>query len=504
MRRRRRERDGDRASTGGPELICLKNTGLKTETELGVCSKKHLGNSVSSRGAPPSGGRGWVSLPPGWPGAVSAVDSGLCTHHQVGMATHTPVPRLLLLLALLAPHRIQPTVFLPASKASEVLARWKRAGSYLLEELFQGNLEKECYEEICVYEEAREVFEHDAPTAEFWKMYMGGSPCISQPCLNNGSCQDSIRSYTCTCAPGYEGRDCAFSKNECHPSRTDGCQHFCHPGPESYTCSCAEGHTLGPDHRSCLPHESCACGTLMPQRSKQELQVFPWQVKLANSEGKDFCGGVIIKENVVLTTAGCSLRYRNISVRASLRRAPEDAPVAVAAMHVHERYDAETGDNDLALLALARPLRCPDAARPVCAPEADFAEQVLVPRARGLLSGWTLPGPRLGLAPAQLPIEPMDAEECGRTLNVTVTTRMSCEQGVAAGAAQWVAGSAVSRRRGGTWFLTGLLHTGPPAGPGQPLLVTKVPRYSLWLRRVMQQLSPVNPRQPHLHNSSLG
>uniref|UniRef100_A0A9W3G273 Vitamin K-dependent protein Z n=1 Tax=Camelus bactrianus TaxID=9837 RepID=A0A9W3G273_CAMBA len=297
------------------------------------------------------------------------------------MATHTPVPRLLLLLALLAPHRIQPTggrmrgawdprllereaelpslsVFLPASKASEVLARWKRAGSYLLEELFQGNLEKECYEEICVYEEAREVFEHDAATAEFWKMYM--------------------------------------AKNECHPSRTDGCQHFCHPGPESYTCSCAEGHTLGPDHRSCLPHESCACGTLMPQRSKQELQVFPWQVKLANSEGKDFCGGVIIKENVVLTTAGCSLRYRNISVRASLRRAPEDAPVAVAAMHVHERYDAEMGDNDLALLALARPLRCPDAARPVCAPEADFAEQVLVPRARGLLSGWALPRPRVG------------------------------------------------------------------------------------------------------------
>nr|XP_031532025.1 vitamin K-dependent protein Z isoform X6 [Vicugna pacos] len=231
-----------------------KSTGLKTETELGVCPKKHLGNSVSSRGASPSGGRGWVSLPPGWPGAVSAGGLWPLHHRQVGMATRTPVLLLLLLLALLAPHRAQPT---------------------------------------------------------------GGSPCISQPCLNNGSCQDSIRSYTCTCAPGYEGRDCAFSKNGCHPSRTDGCQHFCHPGPESYTCSCAEGHTLGPDHKSCLPHESCACGTLTPQRSKQELQVFPWQVKLANSEGKDFCGGVIIQENVVLTTAGCSLRYRNISVRAT-------------------------------------------------------------------------------------------------------------------------------------------------------------------------------------------
>lgn len=55
-------------------------------------------------------------------------------------------------------------VFLSASKANEVLVRWKRAGSYLLEELFQGNLEKECYEEICAYEEAREVFEDDGIT----------------------------------------------------------------------------------------------------------------------------------------------------------------------------------------------------------------------------------------------------------------------------------------------------------------------------------------------------
>lgn len=45
-----------------------------------------------------------------------------------------------------------------------------------------------------------------------------------------------------------------LAKNECHPLRLDGCQHFCYPGPESYTCSCARGHTLGQDRRSCLPH----------------------------------------------------------------------------------------------------------------------------------------------------------------------------------------------------------------------------------------------------------
>lgn len=63
-------------------------------------------------------------------------------------------------LTLLCPS----TVFLPASEANKVLVRWRRSGSYLLEELFQGNLEKECYEEICNYEEAREVFEDDVAT----------------------------------------------------------------------------------------------------------------------------------------------------------------------------------------------------------------------------------------------------------------------------------------------------------------------------------------------------
>lgn len=44
------------------------------------------------------------------------------------------------------------------------------------------------------------------------------------------------------------------AKNECHPLRIDGCQHFCHPGQESYICSCAKGYKLGQDHKSCIPH----------------------------------------------------------------------------------------------------------------------------------------------------------------------------------------------------------------------------------------------------------
>lgn len=50
-------------------------------------------------------------------------------------------------------------VFLPGKAANGVLRRHKRSNTGLFEELLQGNLERECYEEACDFEEARETFE---------------------------------------------------------------------------------------------------------------------------------------------------------------------------------------------------------------------------------------------------------------------------------------------------------------------------------------------------------
>lgn len=49
-------------------------------------------------------------------------------------------------------------------EASRVFLRPKRANMYLLEEILQGNLERECYEELCTYEEAHEYFEDTKKT----------------------------------------------------------------------------------------------------------------------------------------------------------------------------------------------------------------------------------------------------------------------------------------------------------------------------------------------------
>ncbi|XP_020780368.1 transmembrane gamma-carboxyglutamic acid protein 1 [Boleophthalmus pectinirostris] len=63
------------------------------------------------------------------------------------------------------------SVFLPADAAHSVLRRLRRANS-MLEEMKQGNIQRECREETCTYEEAREAFENDEKTKRFWEEYV--------------------------------------------------------------------------------------------------------------------------------------------------------------------------------------------------------------------------------------------------------------------------------------------------------------------------------------------
>lgn len=54
-------------------------------------------------------------------------------------------------------------VFLSEERANSILKRFPRANGFL-EEIKQGNIERECNEELCSYEEAREAFENDEKT----------------------------------------------------------------------------------------------------------------------------------------------------------------------------------------------------------------------------------------------------------------------------------------------------------------------------------------------------
>lgn len=65
----------------------------------------------------------------------------------------------------------QEEVFAEEEDANQFLGRHLLFNRFDFEIFTPGNLERECYEEICNYEEAREVFENTPDTDAFWKKY---------------------------------------------------------------------------------------------------------------------------------------------------------------------------------------------------------------------------------------------------------------------------------------------------------------------------------------------
>nr|XP_033784564.1 transmembrane gamma-carboxyglutamic acid protein 4 [Geotrypetes seraphini]XP_033784565.1 transmembrane gamma-carboxyglutamic acid protein 4 [Geotrypetes seraphini] len=67
-------------------------------------------------------------------------------------------------------------VFTNGEKASMFLVRHLLYNQFDFEMITPGNLERECHEEVCSYEEAKEIFgEHDK-TIAFWKDYIEKGP----------------------------------------------------------------------------------------------------------------------------------------------------------------------------------------------------------------------------------------------------------------------------------------------------------------------------------------
>uniref|UniRef100_A0A665WR23 Coagulation factor IX n=1 Tax=Echeneis naucrates TaxID=173247 RepID=A0A665WR23_ECHNA len=136
----------------------------------------------------------------------------------------------------------------------ELFIRHKRDNTGLFEEFLQGDLKRECIEEVCDLEEARETFENDEKTMEFWAGYVDGNQCKPNPCLNQGLCKDHFGSYTCSCSSGFTGSNCEIAlAKRCDVANGD-CMHFCLPmGIFGAKCSCATGYVLMEDGVNCKP-----------------------------------------------------------------------------------------------------------------------------------------------------------------------------------------------------------------------------------------------------------
>lgn len=190
---------------------------------------------------------------------------------------------LVFLVSLIDAHR-----FLTQNRASQFLTRHRRANS-LFEESKKGNLERECIEELCNKEEAREIFENQPETEYFYPKYVGclgshrvginnpnsdstipsdlrtcvteiSNQCLPMPCYKEGSqrCVDSQAAFTCVCKPGWTGLRCEEDIDEClDPESPAGCNQKCYNFPGSFRCLCEDGYMLSSDQIHCIDFNEC-------------------------------------------------------------------------------------------------------------------------------------------------------------------------------------------------------------------------------------------------------
>uniref|UniRef100_A0A673AIA5 Vitamin K-dependent protein S n=1 Tax=Sphaeramia orbicularis TaxID=375764 RepID=A0A673AIA5_9TELE len=187
-----------------------------------------------------------------------------------------------------------PVSVLSQNTASQFLNRHKRANS-LFEESKKGNLERECIEELCNKEEAREIFENQPETSFFFALVyllffffavcLGShrvginnqnsdsaipsnlrtcvkeisNQCTPYPCYKEGSerCIDGQASFTCVCKPGWRGPRCEDDIDECtDPEHPAGCNQKCYNFPGSFRCMCEDGFFIN-DKVNCVDINEC-------------------------------------------------------------------------------------------------------------------------------------------------------------------------------------------------------------------------------------------------------
>ncbi|XP_012878171.1 PREDICTED: coagulation factor X [Dipodomys ordii] len=381
------------------------------------------------------------------------------------------------------------SLFINREWANNVLMRTRRAYS-LFEELKKGNLERECVEERCSYEEAREVFEDTDKTNEFWNKYIDGDQCDSSPCQNRGSCRDGVGEYTCTCEEGYEGKNCEFFTRKLCSLDNGDCEQFCQESQNSVVCSCAQGYVLGDNGKACISTELYPCGKITlgrrgkrsvlqatnnsedffnvlnwtalydsfptedpanlldlnntsPEKDRRNLGRIvggrdceagecPWQALLINEENEGFCGGTILNQFHILTAAHCLHQAKRFKVRVGDRNTEqEEGNEAVHEVEVivkHNKFVKETYDFDIAVLRLKTPIVFRMNVAPACLPQKDWAEATLMTQKSGIVSGFgrTHEKGRQSTTLKMLEVPYVDRNTCKLSSSFSITPNMFC------------------------------------------------------------------------------
>ncbi|XP_059823736.1 coagulation factor X-like isoform X4 [Hypanus sabinus] len=389
-----------------------------------------------------------------------------------------------LIFSSFVPTEAHQQVFLSSNDAHGLLSRQKRR-NFLLEELRPGNLERECGEERCNFEEAREVFENQEETWKFFRTYMvdtniTANVCESDPCWNGGTCHSTPDDYSCICQTGYTGRSCEIGPQDCS-SHGHTCDHFLpYPcGKLSVPLAIGDSDLI---LRALIGDQRCQRGE------------YPWQVLLKHND-EIVCGGAILNEDFVLTSAACVNHLQSFTVVLGEYNLEVDEGVEqtinVSRVHAHSRYSQMTFENDIALLELVTPIQFNNYTSPICLPETDFAEFFLMNSEYGAISGWKMKQGRVE-QPVLLgvPYVPYIKHAiCEGVQSFPIVYRMFCAgfEELVDPLCSLTRGSPLVTNYKGVWFLTGMSLGVDKYNCNKIPVYTKVSRYINWIKKIMSR-----------------
>ncbi|KAG9262335.1 coagulation factor VII-like [Astyanax mexicanus] len=400
-------------------------------------------------------------------------------------------------------------VFLSRTEANQVfLHRFRRANSFL-EELKIGNLERECLEEKCSYEEAREIFTVPEQLQAFWKVYTEADHCKSEPCANGATCNSQGNNYICICPPKFEGRNCdkATVPENSYVClyKNGGCEHFCTDVQDSvHQCHCAPGYSLGEDNSSCIAHEPFACGrpvaiSIGPKVVKGNLcpkGQCPWQA-LLEYKGVYKCGAIVLNSWWILTAAHCvwqqEISQIQVTVGEHIRFKKEGTEQTrrVSKVFIHPLYNHSSTDSDIALLRLRRNITLNPYIVPICLPPSNgtFVRTLGTVR-MSTVSGWGLLsqfGPSSTVL-QRLEVPKVPLEQCQAHSGLTLTNNMLCAGFKEGGrdACKGDSGGPLVTLYNKTWFLTGIVSWGKGCARSDMYgIYTRVSIFVDWIMKTM-------------------
>nr|XP_012419788.1 PREDICTED: coagulation factor IX isoform X2 [Odobenus rosmarus divergens] len=387
------------------------------------------------------------------------------------------------------------TVFLDRKNATKILNRPKRYNSGKLEEFVRGNLERECMEEKCSFEEAREVFENTEKTTEFWKQY------VDVTCnIKNGRCKQFCKlgagnKVVCSCTTGYQ---LAGDQKSCEPAVPFPCGRVSVPHV-STTRTRAETFFSNMDYENSTEAEKNFENLTQPLNDLTRVVggkdakpgQFPWQV-LLNGKVDAFCGGSIINEKWVVTAAHCIEPDDKITVVAGEYntevREPTEQKRNVIRTILHHSYNATVNkyNHDIALLELDEPLTLNSYVTPICVADREYTN-IFLKFGSGYVSGWgrVFNRGRSASILQYLKVPLVDRATCLRSTKFTIYNNMFCAGFHEGGkdSCQGDSGGPHITEVEGISFLTGIISWGEEcAMKGKYGIYTKVSRYVNWIK----------------------